>query len=1037
MYQLKPTHKPVKDFYKRRAELTAHKVMNELSIRDALQSLLQATAKSKGLFFVSEKTLQNGVRPDGVIYDEYQFRRAVWESKDTRDDLDVEIRNKRKAGYPFDNILFENNDIAVLIQGGREVFRCSIEDVDDFIELLNRFFDFNIDYIDDFEKAVDAFKAQIPEIGEGLNEKIQEAHQNNPRFITAFDSFFTLCRNSLNPNIRIEAVDEMIIQHLLTERVLRTVFNSVDFASRNPIAAEVERVIAALTSQSFNRHEFLGRLDRFYRAIEDAARHITDFSEKQFFLNTIYERFFQGYSIKTADTHGIVYTPQEIVDFMCSAVEEVLQTEFGKRIGDPGINILDPCTGTGNFIINLLNRVAKHNPEGLERAYRQQFFANEVMLMPYYIAALNIEHAFYDLTGQYEPFEGVCFVDTLDLISGQGAQQLGLFTEINSGRVKRQKESPIFVVIGNPPYNAGQVNENDNNQNRKYPHIDGRVGDTYVKESKATLRNKLYDPYVKFFRWASDRLQGQDGIVSFVTNNSFVDSIMFDGMRKCLLDDFTRIYHFNFKGNARTSGKRRQQEGGNIFNDLIRVGVGITVLVRRQEHKDTRVYYHAVKNYWKVEEKRRYLAGFTRLSDVPWQQLHPNRNNDWLVPPNEAQFNEGLPLGDDAVKRASGNDGEAFFKLYSLGVSTNRDAHVYSFDRKLLLTRVQKFIDIYNTALAKLSIPFSNYQPDDVIDTTDQRIKWTARLKDMLKSKKITSFSIEHIKKSLYRPYCTQYLYFDNFWNDRQLQIPNFVSPDMELEENKIIAISGLSSNKNFHCLLTNLIPDLHLTGDTQCFAFYRYEDNGTRVENITNWALAQFRQHYADDSISKWDIFYYVYGLLHHPAYAITFKDSLKKHLPRIPYAYDFHAFRQAGEQLAQWHLNYESVEPYPLEWVTDETAGRNFKVEKMYLRGETLSPDENKAYDSLQYNDYLTLRGFPPEAFDYRLGSRSALEWIVDRYRVTKDARTGIVNDPNLFSDDPRYIIDLIGKVTRVSVETVNIINQLPALFEINKEV
>ena len=388
----------------------------------------------------------------------------------------------------------------------------------------------------------------------------------------------SLCQSSINPNISRDAIDEMLIQHLMTERIIRRVFNVEWFTRRNVIAREIENVIDALTSQHFDRKDFLGGLDGFYKSVEDVADRQADFRAKQDFINMVYERFFQGFSVKVADTHGIVYTPQPIVDFMCAAVEDALQSEFGKKLGDKDVILIDPATGTGNFVVNLLRRAFERNPLALDGFYRERLFANEVLLMPYFIAALNIEHQYYQLTGKAEPFPGLCFVDTLDLTA---ARQLpsAIITEANSQRVKEQQRAEINVIIGNPPYNVGQINENDNNKNRKYDVIDKRIRETYAKDSKATLKNQLYDAYVKFFRWAVDRLDGRDGIVCYVSNNSFVDAYAFDGMRKHLLRDFDRVYHVDLGGNVRKN--RPGRKIGNVFD--IRVGVGVTLLIRNQQ----------------------------------------------------------------------------------------------------------------------------------------------------------------------------------------------------------------------------------------------------------------------------------------------------------------------------------------------------------------------------------------------------------------------------------------------------------------------
>ncbi|MBL8120525.1 MAG: N-6 DNA methylase, partial [Anaerolineae bacterium] len=727
---------------------------HEGNVRRAFESLLRETAKeAKGWELVTEQTERreaNAVRYDGTLRDGNRLPHGWWEAKDSSDDLDNEIRRKKDRGYRFDNIIFEDTRRAVLYQDGLEVVRAEVRDAAKLADLLNRFYSHEIEPFTQFYEAVAYFQEEIPHIAQGLKAKIEGAHHDNKRFQTAYAAFMELCKTALNPNISQAAVDEMLIQHMLTERLIRKVFDVEEFNRRNVIAAEVEGVIDSLASQHFNRSQFLGALDRFYTAIEQAADRLATFSEKQDFINHVYERFFQGYSVKIADTHGIVYTPQPIVDFMCAAVEEVLLNEFGKRLGDEDIYVIDPCTGTGNFAVNLLRRAHERNPRGFEQFYRQQLFANEVMLMPYYIASLNIEHAYYKLTGRYEPFEGVCFVDTLDLAERVDGQMglTGFLTEKNTARVERQKAAPITVIIGNPPYNVGQLNENDNNKNRKYEVIDKRVKETYAKDSKATNKNALSDAYVKFFRWAADRLQGRDGIVCYVSNNSFVDQIAFDGMRKHLLEDFTEIYHLDLHGNVRQNPKLSGTTH-NVFG--IQVGVGVTVAVRktrsvgrsalailpsplaplpqgegdkgggnedggRDERSEGdvgsggkmagRVFYHRVPDYWTAQEKLEYLlynvierGRQNSLNTVEWEQLRPDARHTWFVSEHGDEYESFLLMGSKATKAGKTDATEAIFKSYGRGLETTRDNWIYAFSKVDLEANVRKFIETYNSEI--------------------------------------------------------------------------------------------------------------------------------------------------------------------------------------------------------------------------------------------------------------------------------------------------------------------------------------------------
>jgi predicted helicase len=674
---IKVKNKAIRAYYDEIKQYEKRHISHETAVRSAFQSLLANTAKAHKWMLIpelSDKIAGKLIRPDGTIRDNFNIPRGYWEAKDTQDDLDIEISKKIRKGYPTTNIIFEDTKQGVLYQEGQEVIRVSLNDPKSLEELINVFFGYNQPDIEQFDKAIDEFKERVPELAKGLMEKISEAHQNNKQFIGAFSSFFKLCQNSLNPNIRKAAVDEMLVQHLLTERLIRTIFNNPEFAKRNIIANEVEKVISALVSKSFNRNEFLKTLDRFYKAIEDAARGLESFTEKQHFLNTVYERFFQGYSVKVADTHGIVYTPQPIVDFMCASIDEILKSEFKMELGGTTVNILDPCTGTGNFIVNVIRRLPKRD---LPRMYCHQLFANEVMLLPYYIASLNIEHAYYERTNIYEAFEGVCFVDTLDLVETKGGEHDDLFiTKENTIRIAKQRKAPITVIIGNPPYNVGQLNENDNNKNRKYKIIDKRISDTYSKASKATNKNQLSDPFVKFYRWATDRLNNRDGIICFISNNSFIDSIAFDGMRKHLFEDFTTIYHIDLHGNVRKNPKLSGTTH-NVFG--IRVGVGITIAIRKSSSQKHQIFYYRLPDDWRKEMKLSWLAEKHDIKNIEWQKIKPDSDHNWLAIKHRASFGKFIPLGAKEYKAGRLVDARSIFKSYSVGIKTNRDEIVYDY----------------------------------------------------------------------------------------------------------------------------------------------------------------------------------------------------------------------------------------------------------------------------------------------------------------------------------------------------------------------
>jgi predicted helicase len=573
---LKPTHKPVQNYYEALRQFRGLGVSHEGAVRSAFQTLLESCGRQLEWKLVPEWQVRrpkgHPLRVDGALVDEFRLTHGFWEAKDSQDDLGKEVKKKLTAGYPQNNIIFQAPERAILWQNGRSVLDVDINEPAALVEIVRRFFDYTPPEFEEWTDAVTHFQNQVPELGRALAELIKQEEKSNPRFRAAFDDFLALCRQSINPNLSAQAVEEMLIQHLLTERIFRTVFNNPDFTRRNVIASEIEKVIDALTSQSFSRDGFLQSLDRFYKAIDSTAKTIDDFSRKQEFLNTVYEKFFQGFSVKVADTHGIVYTPPPIVNFMVRSVEEILKMEFGKSLGSRDVHILDPFVGTGNFIVHVMQEMKKSQ---LQQKYEAELHCNEVMLLPYYVASMNIEHQFFESTGSYEPFPGICLVDTFELAEDK---QISFFTTENTARVERQRHSPIRVIIGNPPYNAWQLNENDNNKNRKYKVMDRRVAETYAKDSKATNKNSLSDPYVKAIRWASDRI-GDEGIVAFVSNNSFVDNLAFDWMRKHLARDFDEIYILDLGGNVRKNPKLSGTTH-NVFG--IQVGVSINIFVRKR-----------------------------------------------------------------------------------------------------------------------------------------------------------------------------------------------------------------------------------------------------------------------------------------------------------------------------------------------------------------------------------------------------------------------------------------------------------------------
>ncbi len=1022
---IKPTHKSIKNYYAELEEYAKIGAAHEGAVRIAFQNLLQHYCRQVDLILVCEKTrytkTNRRIQLDGEVVDPFGLPHGHWEAKDTQDDLSIEAQRKSEAGYPFKNIIIQSPNRALLYQNGYLHLDYDLTDSKNLINLLNTFFAYQEENIVDWYAAVEEFRDKVPVLGRGVAKRIQTEIRDNPVFQQAFQDFHQQCKASIDPNLTEAQVEEMLIQHLLTERIFRTIFDNPDFTNRNIIAQEIEKVIQILTHRSPSRSEFLRPLNPFYVAIEKTAATITDFSQKQDFLNTVYEQFFQGFSVKVADTHGIVYTPQPIVDFMVKSVEHILATEFGRSLSDMGVHIIDPFVGTGNFIVHLMQEIQGRR---LPQKYREELHCNEVMLLPYYIASLNIEHAYFEKTGNYEPFPHICFVDTFDTFGLMDApHQTGEFTYFtpeNTLRVEEQQEIPMFVVIGNPPYNARQANENDNNKNKPHEAVDARVRATYAAASSAQLKNKLYDPYVKAIRWATDKL-GDEGIVVFVTNNSFIDAQMFDGMRQHLVDEFDTLYILDLGGNIR----KRQPGDSNVFG--IQVGVSINVLIKSKQNQGlpARIFYNDETVDLRKERTFAFLEEKQHVGNLDWQEIKPDKRHTWLTGGFDMDFDTFVPMGNKSAKSSTGDGEGTLFKTYSLGVVTNRDSWAYNFNPNTLTKNMWAMMETYNGQVSKWEQRSDrNINVNDFIEIDDTKLKWTRSLKSNLRQSKLAKFSAENVRTSLYRPFTKSHLYFDRMMNECVYVFPSiFPIPETE-KENQVICVPSPGSRADFWCGATSVIPNLMITSmdPNQCFPFYTYDEDGTnRRENITDWMLVQFRTRYRDDTITKWDIFHYTYGILHHPDYRERYQENLKRDLPHIPFAEDFWEFAKAGARLADLHVNYESQPEYD-KLNSVETPGMqvDLSVDRMKF---------SKDKTHLKYNDFLTLEGIPPEVFDYRLGNRSALEWVVDQYRVKVDKRSGTVNDPNR-GEDPEYILRLIGQVITVSLETVDIVDGLPAL-------
>jgi predicted helicase len=846
-----------------------------------------------------------------------------------------------------------------------------------------------------------------------------------PKHIKAFEEFLTGLQENLNPSVDRDDAIEMLSQHLITKPVFDALFEGYQFTKHNPVSIAMQKMLDLLEDQSLEKETT--SLEKFYHSVKERASGIDNAAGKQRIIVELYDKFFRSAFPRMAERLGIVYTPVELVDFIIHSVDYILQQEFNTSLSDKGVNIIDPFTGTATFVVRLLHS-GLIKDEDLKRKYLEELHANEIVLLAYYIAAINIEEAYHSkVGGEYQPFEGIVLTDTFQITESHNAFTDQMFPE-NNKRVSRQKKKDIRVVVGNPPYSVGQANENDSNKNLKYEILDDSISNSYVKYSTATLKTSLYDSYIRAFRWASNRI-GKSGIVCYVTNGSFIDGNAMDGFRKCLADEFTSIYCFNLRGNQRTQGELSRKEGGKIFGSGSRASIAITLLVKNLEKKQKcQIYYYDIGDYLTRDQKLKTISDFGSVKNIKWQKIIPNESHDWINKRDPA-FEKFLSLEDK------------LFIVHSNGLKTNRDAWAYNFNRKSVETNIKRMISFYNDQLNSYQTVKNKPDVEKFIDNDLTKIKWSRDLKKDFCRFLILEYDKNKIVQGMYRPFCKEWLYLDEHLNDVVGQIPQFFIEGKET--NLVINVNGLGASKEFSALITNLIPNFHLLDTEQCFPLYSFNNDKSnnlleelgvgkylKNDNISTSILNEYIDTYKG-KICKEDIFYFVYGILHSLEYKSRFESDLKKMLPRIPFAEDFWAFSKAGRKLAEWHLNYETVEPYKLKQHADQLdlyPKDFYRVQKMTFGKNNKEVDKT----TIIYNNHITLTGIPLEAYDYVVNGRPALEWIMERYQVTRDADSGIENDPNDWSDDPQYILNLVKRIVRVSLETMKIVNSLPLLNE-----
>lgn len=887
----------------------------------------------------------------------------------------------------------------------------------------------------------------IAEIAEGHIKRIKELISDEGKHKRTFEQLMRALRKNINPNLTEDEAIEMLSQHIISQPVFEALFGDYEFAKKNPVSKSLQKMLDLLDDEAKTEEEH-EKLQKFYNYVKTTVGDITDGAARQKLIVELYDKFFKVASPKTVEKLGIVYTPVEVVDFIIHSVAHIIRKEFGRSLGDENVHILDPFTGTGTFITRLLQS-GLLKKDVLARKYGNEIHANEIVLMAYYIASINIESVYHSIMDgeEYKPFDGICLTDTFQL--GEDRNADNLYTEefpVNSKRVIAQKKKPITVIVGNPPYSVGQKSANDNAQNQSYPTLNRRIADTYVSEAESNNKNSLYDSYIKAFRWASDRLNPKEGgIIGFVTNGAWIDGNSQGGMRKCLEREFSTIYVFNLRGNQRTSGELSRKEGGKIFGSGSRTPIAITILVKHPDkhaNEKAKIFYHDIGDYLSREDKLKKIKGFGDISHpmMMWKELSPNEHNDWINHRNET-YSSFIPMVPD---KKFNKKAKAFFVLNSLGVGSSRDAWVFNSSLHALKENIGRTVDFYNQQVALwCEREDRNIKVEDFISNDSTKISWSSSLIPNVSKGVFISTSDNYIESS-YRPFFKQKLYFGEKLIHRRGQI-DILFP--EGYSNIVICVNCIS-NKGASCLITDCAPDIHYVGDTQVFPLYWYDDSTSdivdlfnqysekdvldkydRKDGISDFILSEARKQYGV-KVKKEDVFYYVYGFLHSKDFKDTFEADLKKSLPRLPLVdkpEDFWAFSKAGRELAELHLNYETVEPYQgVEFEENPVCG--YGVEKMRF-GKIDSKTADKS--TIIFNGGLTIRNIPLEAYDYVVNGKSAIEWIMERYQITTDSKSGILNDPNKWAeehDDEKYIFNLVLRMITVSLETMKIVNSLP---------
>lgn len=1000
---------------------------SQVDIVQAVGRIMRRAEGKEYGYIILPVVVAEGVDPKDALDNDKQYKQ-VWQVlnalRSTDERFDAEVNkldlNKKKDGRVNFIGVDTSPDKEVTEEAGKEIEQDQkpqqLELPLNWKEMQNAFYGKVVQKVGD-RRYLEDWSKDVADIAKMYIRRINDLIDSNEGAKMAFDNFLTSLHHNINDSINKNDAVQMLAQHLITEPIFDALFGDYDFVKNNVVSKSLNDIITTLKEFGFEKEQ--EQLKPFYESVKLRASGIDNAEGKQRLIVTLYDKFFSTGFKDTTEQLGIVFTPVEVVDFIVHSVDDALQKYFGKRLADKGVHILDPFTGTGTFITRTLQYLKQQMDDGeitfddILRKYLHELHANEIVLLSYYIAAINIEAVFDEVNGPdrgYQPFEGIVLTDTFESTERNNSFMDELLGQ-NNKRLKKQREQPITVIISNPPYSSGQNSANDDNQNIHYPCLEERLRNTYAKNVDATSLNTLYDSYIKAFRWASDRIDDK-GIIAFVTNAQYINSRSAAGVRREFYNEFNQLYIFNLRGNQRTSGERSRREGGKIFGSGSRAPIAISILIK-DGSDDHEIHYHDIGDYLSRKEKLKLIAKFTDIDGIEWTSIVPDSNNDWINQRDPLYQKYALISGDE----------NSPFCLSSPGVKTNRDVWDVNFSRADVENNTKKMISVYNEELAKEG---GKGNKPTMRDNT--KIKWTRSLEGLFKKGTTVSYNENRIVQVMYRPFTKKWLMYDR----NIVEVPGHFYNEWG-NRNKVLTTSGRSSSKEFSVFVSNIIPDVQLIMNCQNFMELNNSNQSTNdlFQSLPNYNV---NENFARaNGLSVDDVFPYVYAVLNSKEYRDKYQNDLTKDLARIPIVKHKEKYVEIGQKLMDLHLNYESVPAY--EGVTIEGDQSYYKVKKMkFAKFRNKDGKLEKDKSIIIFNDSITIKNIPEKAYNYIINGRSAIEWIMDQYQVKTDKKSGITDDPNEYSDDPKYIFDLLLSIINVSVQTVDLVNQLPK-FEIDE--